>query len=228
MGDTVRHRRSEYAASSRPSCHLMPRCVAVSIALVVVKSIFILLCFVLTVSSCATVQKGARRPHMPQPIEAETLDPPQFKVPGDGISVNEEFTVVLQKAPTLPCISIPTDTGDATLLISRRLLEQLVLSGREDPLTARSIKWLLGERANAILQTISESKDAFGCTTAPWPIPIDSIYLLGRLIQSGQLAIMDHKTHVYLPSITVRYFALEAVGGRVSYGYVLSYRTWVR
>ena len=206
----------------------MPRCVAVSIALVVVKSIFILLCVVLTVSSCATVQKGARRPHMPQPVEVETLDPPQFKVPGDGSSVNEEFTVVLQKAPTLPCISIPTDTGDATLLISRRLLEQLVLSGRENPLTARSTKWLLGERANAILQTISESKDAFGCTTAPWPILIDSIYLLGRLIQSGQLAIMDHKTHVYLPSITVCYFALEAVGGRVSYGYVLSYRTWVR
>ena len=228
MGDTVGHRRNEYVASSSPSCHLMPRCFAVSIALVVVKSIFILLCVVLTMSSCANVQKGVRRPHIPQPVEVETLDPPQFKVPGDGISVDEEFTVILLKAPTLPCISIPADTGDATLLISRRLLEQLVLSGREDPLAARSTKWLLGERANAILQTISESKDTFGCTKVSWPIPTDSIYLLGRLIQSGQLAVIDHKTRAYLPSITVRYFALEAVGGRVSYGYVLSYRTWVR
>jgi hypothetical protein len=193
------------------------------------KTIFLLLCVVLTVSSCANVQKEVRGSQIPQAVDVETLDPPQFEAPGGGMSVNEEFTVVLRKTPTLPCISIPMAYRDATLLISRRLLEQLVLHGREDNLAVRSpTKRLLGQRADAILQTVSDSMDDYGCTKIAEPIPADSFYLLGRLIEAGQLAVVHPKTGLYFPSITVRYFGLEAVGGWVSYGDFLSYRVWVR
>ena len=119
--------------------------------------------------------------------------------------------------------------GHATLMISRRLLERLVVSGKEEPWTWQNgyRKDSLGERASGILQAMSEGTDQYGCRTLARRQPFDSDYLLGALLTTGQLAVVRDKTGEFLPSLTITYSATASLGGDVRFGDILRYETWV-
>jgi hypothetical protein len=150
------------------------------------------------------------------------IRPPQFKPPAAGITVNQSFRVTLEAMPAGDCLSVVQ--GQATILISRQLLESARAAAPEQWTTERErLAFIRGNRAKALLQSIPPSVDSSGCTPMPTIVPEDSLYLVGELLQSGQVAVVNNETRQRVSHIVVNFHGLRAgplAGmGHISYSF---------
>ena len=150
------------------------------------------------------------------------IRPPQFTPPAPGITVNQSFTVTLEAKPSSDCISIVQ--GQATILISRQIFEHIRAATPEKWTTEQErLAFIRGDRAKALLQSLTPSIDKFGCTSVQTPTPEDSLYLVGELLQSGQVAVFNNETRQYVSHIVVSFNGLRggphAGMGHISYSF---------
>ncbi len=151
-----------------------------------------------------------------------SIRPPQFVHPAAGGTDNESFQITLDGIPSSDCVSIIQ--GQATILISRKLLEHLSAAKPEKWKTEQERMALIrGARAQGILQSLTKSIDNDGCTTVQTPVPDDSLYLISELLQSGQVGIIDNQTHKSVGHIFVNFsgFMAGPLAGRghISYSF---------
>jgi hypothetical protein len=151
-----------------------------------------------------------------------SIRPPQFKPPAAGITINQSFHVTLEATPPRGCLSIIQ--GQATILISRQILEDVRAATPEKWKTEEErMAFIRGSRAKALLQSLISSVDSFGCASAQIPLSEDSLYLVGELLQSGQVAVVDNETRRRLSHIVVNFNGLRigplAGMGHISYSF---------
>lgn len=154
--------------------------------------------------------------------ETMSILPPQFKPPKTGITINQSFNVTLEATPSGDCISIVQ--GQATILISRQLLEYVRSAAPEKWTTEQErLAFIHGNRAKALLQSLTPSIDGFGCTSVQTAASEDSLYLVGELLQSGQVAVVNNETRQRVSHIVVNFNGLRAgplAGmGHISYSF---------
>lgn len=150
------------------------------------------------------------------------IRPPQFTPPQAGKTLNESFDIRVDEALTEECVSIIQ--GDATLLISLPLLTHLRASRPEKWTTEPERQALIdGNRADALVQRIGEQDDQHGCRSIQPPTPNDALYLLGKLLDAGQLVVIDNKTGQPRRQIIVTFSGLKGEPhggfGQIMYGF---------
>jgi len=137
------------------------------------------------------------------------IRPPQFKPPAAGITINQSFRVTLEGMPTGDCLSLVQ--GQATILISRQLLESARTATPEKWTTEQErLAFIRGNRAKGLLQGITPSVDSSGCTLLQTMVSEDSLYLVGELLQSGQVAVVNNETRQRVSHIVVNFHGLRA------------------
>jgi hypothetical protein len=187
--------------------------------------ILFLICSLLSCASVATKDQLA---------QVDSLHQPQFSISSAEESSNIVFSVELQHEVLHPCISIGASQSKVRLLISRLLLENLVSRGEANPngYQGRYRNDLLARRANGILLSASEINDGYGCKQIEKRIPFDSDYLLGALLDSGQVVAMNIDTGKSMKTGTAEFYNLAGVKGEVYYSingqFILTYETWIR
>ena len=121
------------------------------------------------------------------------IRPPQFTAPPSGQTVKERFDITLDHGPSDHCVSLVHN--QATLLISRPLLEQLNANIPTDWTTEEERSALIqGRRAQSLMEQLTTHTDKHGCLNIQGPAPKDSLYLLGKLLDAGQIAVIDNET----------------------------------
>ena len=151
-----------------------------------------------------------------------SIRPPQFKPPTPGITINQSFNVTLEATPSGDCLSIVQ--GQARILISRQVLEYVraAVPGKWTTEQER-LAFIRGTRAKALLQGLTPSVDSFGCTSLQIPASEDSLYLVGELLQSGQVAVVNNETRQRVSHIVVNFDGLRigplAGMGHISYSF---------
>ena len=187
----------------------------------------IILLLATSLVSCALFATDA------QLAQVDSLHQPKFTAPPAGESSRTRFTVELQREVLRPCISIGEPRSKVKLLVSQLLLEHLVARGHADPhgYQGRYRNDLLADRANGILLTASDVDDGYGCKQTKGRIPFDSDYLLGALMDSGQLVAMHVETGQAAKAVSVQFNSFADIEGHVGYSIdgqsILAYRTWV-
>ena len=155
---------------------------------------------------------------------AMSIRPPQFEPPAAGITVDKSFKITLDVMPSADCVSVVQ--GEATILISRQLLEDLRASKPKKWETEQErLALIRGGRAEALLQNLTKSIDDFDCTTVQTPVPDDSLYLISELLESGQVEVIENKTKQRVRHIFVNFRGMRAgpmAGmGHISYSFTL-------
>jgi hypothetical protein len=150
------------------------------------------------------------------------IQPSQFTPPPRGITINQSFNVRLEATPFVDCISIVQ--GQATILISRQLLEQVGAATPETWTTEEErLAFIRGRRAKTLLQSLTPAIDEFGCNSVQTPVSDDSLYLISELLQSGQVAVVDNETRQRVSHIVVNFDSLRAGSlsglGHMSYSF---------
>jgi len=147
-----------------------------------------------------------------------SIRPSQFTPPATGITVNQSFNVTLEETPSGDCISIVQ--SQATILISRQLLERVGAATPKKWTTEQErLAFIRGDRAKALLQSLTPSTDKFGCTSVQTHISDDSLYLVSELLQSGQVAVVNNETHQHVSHIVVTFSGLR-VGPHAGMGHI--------
>ena len=151
-----------------------------------------------------------------------SIRPPQFKPPEPGVTINQSFNVTLEATPSGECISIVQ--GRATILIPRQVLEYVRAAAPKKWTTEQErLAFIRGNRAKALLQSLIPSMDGFGCTSAQIPASEDFLYLVGELLQSGQVAVVNNETRQRVSHIVVNFDGLRvgplAGMGHISYSF---------
>lgn len=132
------------------------------------------------------------------------IRPPQFTPPAPGATVDQSFEITLDAIPSGDCVS--SVQGQATILISRRILKQLrdTTSGKWKTEQER-LAFIRGSRADALLQSVTKSTDNFGCAKVRKHVSDESLYLISELLQSGQLAVIDNEKNRRVRHIIVNF-----------------------
>ena len=128
-----------------------------------------------------------------------------------------EFVVRAASAAPRPCIAVASLDKDIAVLISRELVEKLA-SGANKHSYSNEIERLdlvFALRAKALLESVTSVRTEHGCNQAS--IDADTQYLIGRLMNSGQVAIFDARTRRVISSFTVSVSSRKGVGGLVAY-----------
>lgn len=153
-----------------------------------------------------------------------SIRPPQFDPPPAGTTVDKSFRITLDVMHPADCVSIVQ--GDATILISRQLLEYLrATKPRKWESEQERLALIRGGRAEALLQSLTTSMDHSGCTTVKTPVPNDSLYLISELLEAGQAEVIENKTkqrvrHIYVHFRGMRAGPLAGMG-HISYSFTL-------
>jgi hypothetical protein len=160
-----------------------------------------------------------------------SIRPPQFTPPTPGITVNQSFTVTLEATPSCDCISIIQ--GQATILISRQILEQISAATPKEWTTEQErLAFIRGNRARALLRSLTPSIDTFGCTSVQTPTSEDPLYLVSELLQSGQVAVVNNETCQYVSHIVVSFNGLRvgplAGMGHISYSFTKQFAPFLQ
>ncbi len=118
-------------------------------------------------NQCGLAQTRAAIPATPQRIAlAQTMAPPCLSI------------AVEQAAISLP--------GNALM----RAVEARRASATPPKDEAQRLTWIAGGRAQGLLAIASDERDRFGCTLVDRKqVPADSMYLVGRLLESGRAAV---------------------------------------
>ncbi len=133
--------------------------------------------------------------------------PPKFRPPQAGIAIERSFNITLDVTPSGDCLSLVQ--GRATILISQRLIEQLIAATPEKWTTEQERMALIhGNRAKELLQSLTPSVEENGCTQTP--LSGESRYLVSDLLQSGQVAVVDNQTHQLVRQIVVTFHGVRA------------------
>jgi len=155
---------------------------------------------------------------------AVSICPPQFEPPARGITVDKSFKITLDVMPSADCVSVVQ--GEATILISRKLLEDLRAAKPKKWATEQErLALIRGDRAESLLQSLTKSIDDVGCTKVQTPVPNDSLYLISELLESGQVEVIENKTKRRVRHIFVNFRGMRAgpmAGmGHISYSFTL-------
>lgn len=128
-----------------------------------------------------------------------------------------EFVVRASLLAPRPCIAVMSLDDDIAILVSRELVENLAAQANIHIVNGESerINKIFALRAKAILESVTSARTIQGCNKTS--INADSQYLIGRLLNSGQVAIFDTKTRQFFPSFTVSISSRKDRGGMVSY-----------
>jgi hypothetical protein len=153
-----------------------------------------------------------------------SIRPPQFDPPPAGATVDKSFKITLDVMHPADCVSIVQ--GEATILISRQLLDHLkATKPRKWKSEQERLALIRGGRAEALLQRLTKSKDDFGCATVQPPVPNDSLYLISELLEAGQAEVIENKTKQRVRHIFVHFRGMSAgplAGmGHISYSFTL-------
>jgi len=71
--------------------------------------------------------------------------------------------------------------------------------------------------AKVILDNQLNSKDKFGCTKIKASLSAKTLYLIKRLLNAGQVAVLDRSKDKFTKKITVKYTAKQNNLGRIAY-----------
>jgi len=136
-----------------------------------------------------------------------SLRPPRFEEPKPGRTLDTSFRVALDGiSPGAACVSVMADR--ARILLPRDILERLRAARPEQARTEEeNMAVLHGNRAQTLLESVTEAKDDFGCATAQAPFDGDAGYLIGELLKSGQAGVVMNSTNRQVDHIFVRYKA---------------------
>ena len=147
---------------------------------------------------------------------------PQFQLPGPGESGASDFSITLDAPPRDGCVSLAANR--ATLLISRRLLENIKAAGTATETFQPARPDLLrGGRAGEILAGLAATADEFGCFRAQ-PARSDYVYLVAELLNAGQLSVVDTASKRPVSVVEASYIGFRA-GPTAGAGHVIySYR----
>jgi hypothetical protein len=153
-----------------------------------------------------------------------SIRPPQFEPPAKGTTVDKSFKITLDGIPSGNCVSVVQ--GEATILVSRQLLEHLRAAKPGKWKTEDELMALIrGGRAEELLQSVTKSTDEFKCTAVQTPVPIDSLYLISELLDAGQAEVIENKTNQRVRHIFVHFRGMRAgplAGiGHISYLFTL-------
>jgi hypothetical protein len=179
-------------------------------------------------SACSSVSLASQR---------SPLLPEQFSPSSSDESTEQEFVVATASASRMPCIALATHDKNIIALISRDLIEELAESASKNDYhdEAGRLSFIHGGRAKELLDAVSTEHDVNGCAQAR--IAPQTQYLLARLLNSGQAAIVDARTNSIAPSIIVKVSSMLGPAGFIAYRLqespatfrtFLSYQTWVR
>ncbi len=136
------------------------------------------------------------------------INPPQFTRPAAGKTINETFDIRVDPTPPEECVSIIQ--RNATLLISLPLLQHLQSSSQKTWTTeSERLAFIDGTRAADLVQLMGAKEDQHGCRSIQTPVPNDALYLLGKLLDAGQLAVIDNETGQPRPHISVTFSGLK-------------------
>lgn len=159
----------------------------------------------------------------------------QFKEPQFGEAINKAFTLIPNYLPNKDCIYIKND--DTIFYISKPLLENLQLS-QPNNLTKKNVSHKVINNkstikgpmrpekiaeikyaafAKVILDNQLNSKDKFGCTKIKATLTAETLYLIKRLLNAGQVAVLDRSKNKFTKKITVKYTAKQNTLGRIAY-----------
>jgi len=161
---------------------------------------------------------------------------PQFTEPQFGKTINKAFTIIPNYLPNKDCIYIKND--DTIFYISKPLLEKLQFSqakntarkkagnkasdnntstikGPMRPEKVAEIKY--AGFAKVILNNQLNSKDKFGCTKIKATLSAKTLYLIKRLLNAGQVAVLDRSKNKFTKKITVKYTAKKNTLARIAY-----------
>ena len=139
----------------------------------------------------------------------QIIRPPQHPAPPAGTTVHEQFPITLDEVMNHDCVSLIHN--QATLLISHPLLVQLKANILSEWTTEEERQALIqGRQAKALLAQLTTNTDGFGCRTIDPPAPNDSWYLLGKLLDAGQIGVVDNETGQPLKEIVVTYSGIKS------------------
>jgi hypothetical protein len=158
--------------------------------------------------------------------EESVLGKSQFSEPQFSETLSKAFTIIPNYIPNKKCIYIKND--DTIFYISKPLLEKLQLTQPKKPASSTStingplhpekiaeIKY--AKFAKVILGNQLNSKDQFGCTKIKPSLSTKTLYLIKRLLNSGQVAVLDRSKNKFTKKITVKYSAKQNTLGRIAY-----------
>ena len=137
-----------------------------------------------------------------------SIPPAQATRPAAGQEVDESRSIELPGELPRPCIAVPG--GQATVLLSRRELEQMV-AGAPTAWTTEAERQALiqGRRAAAVLKAAGDGStaDANGCQALQGPADSDAQHLVADFLERGIASVLlSGKAQ---PRITVRYLGLK-------------------
>ncbi|MCF6190494.1 MAG: hypothetical protein L3J51_08445 [Cocleimonas sp.] len=154
---------------------------------------------------------------------AKIINDSQFSEPQFGAAINKAFTVIPNYMPDKKCISI--ENNDTVFYISKPLLEQLQLTqtkndasnlnGPLQPEKHAAIRY--AQNAKIILENQLTRKDKFGCSEIKATLSSKTLYLIKRLLNSGQVAVLDKAKNKFSKKIIVKYTAKQNTLSRIAY-----------
>lgn len=129
------------------------------------------------------------------------LVPVQFPTPVSNTDITENFVVAAKSEAPQPCIAVPSMDEDFIILVSRELIDKLAIDAdmRDYKDEAERQNFIVGLRAKRLLESATNRRAVHNCTGAT--VDGETKYLIGRLLRSGQVAILDVKTGQLVPSI---------------------------
>lgn len=137
--------------------------------------------------------------------------------PPSGKNVNEVRRVSLRTTIVKPCLSFAT--GDFAVLLPRAEVEALAAATPERWKTEDERMALIhGNRAADILRSVSNAKTGFGCMQVNQSPESDGDWLVLRQVELGLAAIVELKTHKFIPIVEVRYSGSSS--GRFGAGFI--------
>jgi hypothetical protein len=134
--------------------------------------------------------------------------PPKFSPPSAGSNVDKSFVVALDPKPSDECLSIIQ--GQATILISRGLLEELSAATPERWETEEErLAVIHGNRAKRLLQDLKASAETGG-KAGQTALGNESRFLVAELLESGQAAVVDNETGQPVSQLVVSFHGVRA------------------
>lgn len=147
----------------------------------------------------------------------------QFSEPLFGVTINKKFIIIPRYTPKENCVSIEND--DTIFYISKSLLEKTYLADIKNdvfeitgPLHPEKItEARYSKYAKIILDNQLNRIDAFGCNEIKATLSSKTLYLIKRLLNSGQVSVLDKSKNKFTKKITVKYTANHNSLGRIAY-----------
>lgn len=127
--------------------------------------------------------------------------------------------MTLNYIPKGNCLAIKQDY--VTFFISKKLL--LNMKSKSDEIKkwkteSERLNLINGNRASLLLKEEHSSFSKYGCNNTNSPISSEIIYLITRLLDSGQISIVKNDNpDTFIEQVTVTYIGHEGVFGNISY-----------